>query len=1433
MKLEEPMASTEAVAKEEDVSTTEKTGQAGLRKAAGTTLTKPEARKAARKSAVPPRPLEERQPRSKNQSPRRKPPTGPKNPQRSSTPLVKPRKGPPSDFRVENLPFPFTINLRLDHLEQVPLPSPCFVTHEFSLALRDDCQSSEQATPISDPFTIPEWLDSEGDSATNVALSSFDLDEYPQLPAPRSPGPLPQRSEILLRYRVLSVTNEILFEAIIPLSKGRRIERKGITKSKRSSNGGVAAVSWEIEDFGEISDEVSELDFGIAKKKLETRLQEFEKEWRQEVVEREKVEQIFLSETRGTPLPKPPTGFQKTASLMTDLDESSDSETTPSLLPPFLPIPKYEYVEFSNRAIPVIGQPLETFPYLYGWENTESTILFVDEQTSDQMVYTPDSDEDEEKVREEEAWKRLNMVSRRTLEGLKRGHVERDFAALEDLFQLLNVDRSELERRIQGGDMDCPEALRNEGGAVSDICRYFEKRLGISIDRVQQDARLVSEAEAVATESPIDFCEFCGRTSCDVHPSPVAYNSSPRNSTTSDPVLSASDVCPICADDSCRSRAVRAISFPSQPLNVELEESLSLLIKESPNLIPCTAAIALDRNVDQVIQHFPAPLKPQTAPPSVPLSVGLDLTNPDWHAQESDGYLPCSCCRNMQVRRGEPKATIFTISSCPDGGYGLAVLERAYPGDYFGSYAGEMFETVTDSWDSNGYGAWKVSWSERIRMSFWFDLDQQHSIDSQEIGNLTRYVNHQRKGKDNCGASITYVNGTHQIVLAATEPVDLPGVELFLDYGKEYTGTFQTTMPHFSLALMKGNEMTHYRTKSEIHAKHGRVKWAKHRSFSLLAQILSPLSTLFSIPALSEHWYISRDANGMISESKPDPPLIITAGSILLALSLLSNSSILLRLVDVHCRLFTVTTLILLFTHILLALVTVTIFAVEHAVPDGYSLSTAFWLTVASASIALGVAISLIIDGVRTKWYSRGGTGLTGEQRSLVLVFNIFVVNIIVGATAYRYLIAGATFLDSTYFTVQCFITVGFGDVLPESVGARAFTIAFLTFGILNFAILLAFIRSTALEAVKERYKARERRTLERIKTRHSAIVNNYSKRGAFMIYVTCGLWRPKNEVKDDPIASETKETRSDWGPDGKYAYEKKIEELNSEQRLEFRSQLVVATIGVILTWLLGALVFMHLEGWSYWIAFYFCYISMSTLGLGDYAPSTQGGRAFFCIWALIGAGILTVFFSVIADGYSAHYKETFQRNFVATFQRKHRHAHHPPAASPTTQLVRQSETMSRSDSGSHDTKKGESHVEKVEHAEETEHHVRHRKRKKRKERVTDLLSQTKNHLQHLATRDSGDSETVDFVVRKVMDEEEFEIRNRELVEQDRGLKEFIFLRNLLTRFDELETLTNELLDESIAVEGEHKSEPTPNHPPPSSRVIQYSDSVEEKPSRG
>jgi len=60
----------------------------------------------------------------------------------------------------------------------------------------------------------------------------------------------------------------------------------------------------------------------------------------------------------------------------------------------------------------------------------------------------------------------------------------------------------------------------------------------------------------------------------------------------------------------------------------------------------------------------------------------------------------------------------------------------------------------------------------------------------------------------------------------------------------------------------------------------------------------SPLSQ--QLKWLSPRRYI-RKTGGMIVEERDDPPLIIASGSIVLVLALLSNISILLRLLDVHC----------------------------------------------------------------------------------------------------------------------------------------------------------------------------------------------------------------------------------------------------------------------------------------------------------------------------------------------------------------------------------------------------------------------------------------------------------------------------------------------------------------------------------------------------
>jgi hypothetical protein len=228
------------------------------------------------------------------------------------------------------------------------------------------------------------------------------------------------------------------------------------------------------------------------------------------------------------------------------------------------------------------------------------------------------------------------------------------------------------------------------------------------------------------------------------------------------------------------------------------------------------------------------------------------------------------------------------------------------------------------------------------------------------------------------------------------------------------------------------------------------------------------LTPLFSLPGLTEHWYVRRDASGFVVETKPDPPLIIAAGAVTLAVAILANLSIMSRLVDTQPRFFTFSTLFLLSVHCLINLIALCIFGVEHAVPDGYYLSTAFWLSAASGIVALVSIVALVVDGMLTRWYREGGIGVTNKQRSLIVCFDSFVALLLIGSVCYRYLIDGANYLDTVYLCIQSFLTVGFGDVTLNTTGSQVFSLFLNTVGILNFALLVTFTRATALEAMEE-----------------------------------------------------------------------------------------------------------------------------------------------------------------------------------------------------------------------------------------------------------------------------------------------------------------------------------------------------------------------------
>lgn len=84
-----------------------------------------------------------------------------------------------------------------------------------------------------------------------------------------------------------------------------------------------------------------------------------------------------------------------------------------------------------------------------------------------------------------------------------------------------------------------------------------------------------------------------------------------------------------------------------------------------------------------------------------------------------------------------------------------------------------------------------------------------------------------------------------------------------------------------------------------------------------------------------------------------------------------------------------------------------------------------------------------------------------------------------------------------------------------------------------------------------------------------------------------------------------------------------------------------VTTFAIL--WCVGAVVFWRAErdtqGMTYFQSLYFCYVSLLTIGYGDLAPKSNGGRCFFVIWSLIAVPTMTILVSDLGDTVVANFK--------------------------------------------------------------------------------------------------------------------------------------------------------------------------------------------------
>jgi len=199
------------------------------------------------------------------------------------------------------------------------------------------------------------------------------------------------------------------------------------------------------------------------------------------------------------------------------------------------------------------------------------------------------------------------------------------------------------------------------------------------------------------------------------------------------------------------------------------------------------------------------------------------------------------------------------------------------------------------------------------------------------------------------------------------------------------------------------------------------------------------------------------------------------------------------------------------------------------------------------------------------------------------------------------------TFIDSLYFSMVSFSTVGYGDLCPTNGLSKLFTCIFGLGGVAILGVAITTIGSSIVQAEIEAVQNAQRNSQKRILSIFEGMPQILS--------------RNENETSVDEISSQQQQDPSSTFPEH---HNPKIQPIR-KKILAWRGLLVKTLKSVIPSMslmILGGSVMGRLEGWNWMTSIYYSMITAFTLGYGDYAPSTQMGR----LWALflIPVGVAT-----------------------------------------------------------------------------------------------------------------------------------------------------------------------------------------------------------------
>lgn len=404
--------------------------------------------------------------------------------------------------------------------------------------------------------------------------------------------------------------------------------------------------------------------------------------------------------------------------------------------------------------------------------------------------------------------------------------------------------------------------------------------------------------------------------------------------------------------------------------------------------------------------------------------------------------------------------------------------------------------------------------------------------------------------------------------------------------------------------------------------------WFASAAFPMVAGTLGPVASAFSICALVRPWRQSYKPGDDITDAPfiPDPSWLTIANAIQLIIALGANLALLLNMTR-RLRFSIAQPLTIIGWYVsALCLMALTATAAGPLViepEDSFVWSQAFFYGIYSAVLYFAVASLMLVTfvGAQAGRYEKDFT-LTPSQRTLMLQTISFLTYLLLGSLVFSR-IEDWNYLNAMYWAAVTLFTVGFGDITPETALGKALLFPYALVGIISLGLVIGSIRSLILQRGRRRLEARMMERKRRKILRRLAMKG----RGGILVPIT-GQTTPSLRSADTTGLTEFERREQE------FKLMRKIQNAAARRR-RWNAMAVSGSTWVVL-WLVGAKIFQAAEtkwqGWNYFDGVYFAFVSLTTIGYGDFVPVSNAGRSFWVLWAFLALPTTTVLISNAGD---------------------------------------------------------------------------------------------------------------------------------------------------------------------------------------------------------